>query len=386
MLKNKKTRIATTIFISCLTISTMSSSYVFAKSASGAKHFVADVKDRTFTYDIILKAGYENASCSVKDTYGNDVSQTDVQNFFVKDLDVTDSYGNHFVKLKKYYVSMSQDTSGGDEDGVITYKLANVKVDDTYFVCPYFYDKDGNEIDYAYYGKYKGYYDSNADTKKLCSISGVAPTYSTDIDTYRTYAKANGEQYHQTDWCAVFTAQIMFMCYYKTSKADDKITYRTYGNKTGIGVQVLGIEDIVGNGYEVVDGVQVRQDTNSSSVTVSWENNIGSYSASMTNNETEIGNYVNGYSGYYVKHMNYVSGNPILSLFPKEFSDNSRGYATYYCDEFYFNNTSGGNPRLIYWGAYGSSNGRGLFTLYCRNAWSSSGDIIGSRLHAKKLG
>ena len=388
MLNNKKTIIATTIFISCLTVYTMSSMYVFTKSASVTKYAIADVKDRTFTYDIIFKAGYEDASCSVKDAYGNDVSLTDVQNFFVEDLDVTDSYGNHFVKLKKYYVSMSQDTSGGDEDGVITYKLASAKVDDKCFVCPYFYDKDGNEIGYAYYGKYKG----NVADSKLCSKSGVVPTYKGTIDTYRSYARANGNQYHQTDWCSVFTAQIMFMCAYKTTKFEAKVTSRESESETGSGTQVLGIEDIVGNGYEIVDGLQIRYtaNTNLDVVNVSWENKISAYSDNMTNNTVDIGEYVNGYSAYYIKHMNYVNGSPVLSLFPKEFTDQASqasSYKKYYCDKFYFDNSSEENPKFVYWGSYASTKYvTGLFLLNCNYNWTYWSSLVGSRLHTKKLG
>ena len=392
MIKNKKFIIAVTIFASCLGVSRIVARYVFTKSDSKDLSGTVDVKDRTYTtYDILLKAGYENASCTVTDFYGNNVSQNYVTNFFVAEnddntyaTDVTDSNGNHFVKLKKYYINMSQDTSGGDEDGVITYKLSHTKVDDTYFVCPYFYDKDGNEIDYAYYGKYKG----NVTNGKLCSKAGVTPTFSTIIDDFRTYARANGDQYHQTDWCTVFTAQIMFMCYYKSTDAASKITYQYYSANTGTGTQVLGIENIVGGGFEFIDGVQLRFVTNVSpfKLNVSWENKISAYSNNMTNNTVDIGGYVNGYSGYYIKHMNYVKDSPILSLFPKEFTDETTSSSDkYYCSTFWFHN-SNPDTRVVYWGAHWPDlDDYGPFYLYCIYSWNNDYTYIGSRLHTKKL-
>lgn len=303
---------------------------------------------------------------------GKTATSQDLIDFFVADLDVTDSLGNHFVKLKKFYVSMSQDSSG-----VMTYKLSHYKINDNYFLNPYFKDKDGNEIDYAYYGKYKGYVSSS----KLCSKSGVTPTYSTTIDNFRTYAKNNGEQYHQTDWCAVFTAQIMCMCVYATTQATNILTYRDYGSSTGSGTQVLGIEDIIGNGYEVVDGVCFYGASSLSSCAVAYDEKISDYKAQTTTNKTTLTG-ASGTDSNYISRMYYVGGKPALSIFPKALSGSS---STYYCDYFYMG-TSSGSTYLTYWGAYGSSDRYGLFFLGCNYSWSITVSYFGSRLHCKILG
>ena len=290
--------------------------------------------------------------------------------FFVADTDVTDSLGNHFVKLRKFYVSITEES-----DGTLTYKVAHTKLDDTFFLNPYFKDKDGNEIDYAYYGKYKGYVSSS----KLCSKSGVTPTYSTTIDNYRTYARNNGANYHQTDWCAVFTAQIMLMCVYATTQATNILTYRSYSSATGSGTQILGIEDIIGNGYEDVDGVCFYGGSALGSCAVAYDEKISDYKATTTTNKTTLTG-ASGSSGY-IKTMYYASGKPALSIFPKTTGGSS---STYYCDYFYMGSSSG-SAYLSYWGADSAYDRYGLFYLNSYYSWSNSDSVIGARLHSKSL-
>ena len=296
----------------------------------------------------------------------------EIIDFFVADTDVTDSLGNHFVKLKKFYVLITQES-----DGTLTYKLSHYKVNSNYFLNPYFKDKDGNEIDYAYYGKYKGYVSSS----KLCSKSGVTPTYSTTIDNYRTYARNNGANYHQTDWCAVFTAQIMLMCVYATTQATNILTYRSYGSSTGSGTQILGIEDIIGNGFEAVDGVCFNGATSLASCSVAWDDKISDYKATTTTNKTTLTGASGSYnSWYYIKDMYYVSGKPALSIFPKTLSGGSS--STYYCDAVYFSSSTN---RSVWWGANYSGDNCGLFALVLNYSWADAGSGYGSRLHSKQL-
>ena len=377
MIINKKFMFVAILSTACLSICTMAGKYIFIKNVSFSMNGKIDIVNREF-YDIILKAGYYDTTCIVKDLEGNDVSQSDAIKYFVENEDVEDSNGNHFVKLKKYYVNMTQDS-----DGVMVYKLSTKKLDDTYFVCPYFKDKDGNEIDYAYYGKYKGYVKDS----KLYSISGVTPTYSVALDTFRAYARANGEQYHQTDWCAAFTTQIMCMCTYKTTQSNNILTYRRYSSNTGSGTLILGIEDIVGNGLETVDGVIFRSSELLSDCSVSWADKISDYTNELTTNQTILTgatNVVSGTSSGYISKKYYINDKPALSLFPKEVTASS---STYYCDNFYYNDNESG-PYLVIWGANYSFQSDGLFQIYCNNSLSNTlvaKSIYTTRLHAKIL-
>ena len=373
MLKNKKLIITTTIFTFCLCISSMASSYVFSKSTSISVDGSVDIKNRTFgPTDIVLTAGYSDASCTVKDLSGNSISDDDIKSFFVENEDVTDKYGNHFAQLKRYYVSMSQASSG-----VMTYKLSTTLKDSSYFVCPYFYDKDGNEIEYAYYGKYK----ASVSNSKLCSVSGVVPaTTDYNINDFRTYARANGNQYHITDWCAVFTVQIMCMCVGKTTQMNNLIsTFRYYSDKTGGGKQILGIEDIVGNGYEDVDGVVFRSGSTLAASTVSWATKISDYAANITTNQTTLTG-ATGSNGGYITQMFYSYKKPALSIFPKKLDGTS---STYYCDRLTFDKSS--SPNLVVWGSYGPDPTGGLFSLSCNCTYTLANYMFSTRLHAKKL-
>ena len=296
----------------------------------------------------------------------------DIIDFFVDNLDVTDSLGNHFVKLKKFYVCITEES-----DGTLTYKLSHYKVNSNFFLNPYFKDKDGNEIDYAYYGKYKGYVSSS----KLCSKSGVTPTYSTTIDNFRTYARNNSANYHQTDWPAVFTAQIMCMVAYATTQAENILSYRSYGATTGAGTQIFGIEDLIGNGYEAVDGVCFNGATALSSCSVAWDDKISDYKATTTTNQTTLSGASGSYNNWiYITKMYYVSGKPALSIFPKIAGSGSA--TTYYCDAIYFSNST---QRSVWWGANGANSYYGLFCLNCDNSWTYTDSVFGSRLHSKSL-
>lgn len=335
-----------------------------APSTKSFKEFKFGVKNVGQSSPTLTKISYDTSKYTP--------TLTDVTNFFVASTDVTDSLGNHFVKLKKFYVSITEES-----DGTLTYKVAHEKLDDTYFLNPYFKDKDGNEIDYAYYGKYKGYVSSS----KLCSKSGVTPTYSTTGDSYRTYARNNSANYHQTDWCAVFTAQIMCMCAYATTNAENILSYRSCGSATGSGTQIFGIEDIVGNGYEFVDGVVFRSGSTLTASSVSWADKISDYASGITTNQTTLSNATSGSSGSYISKMYYVSGKPALSIFPKSLSGGSS--TTYYCDAFYYNSSN--SPNSTWWGASGAYSYYGLFYLNCYDSWSVTDSIYGSRLHSKSL-
>ena len=373
MLKNKKLTILALIFISFLCISSALGEYIFTKSDSENVDGNTIIAGRQFP-DIILKAGYENTSCTVQSGIdGSEVSLDDVEKFFIQDKDVEDLYGNHFVQLKKYYINMSQDS-----EGIITYNLSSTKLDDTYFVCPYFKDKDGNEVDYAYYGKYKG----SVTDGKLCSKSGVTPINCTSIDSIRSFAKENGEEYHQTDWCAVFTAQIMFMCAYKTTKSTGIIPDRGKLQTTGTATeQILGIEDLTGNGMEMVDGIVVRGGSSLDEVTISWADKISDYAADLATNQTVLTG-ATGSSGEYISKMYYGDDQPALSLFPKELGGSN---STFYCNSFDYGTTVD-QTYVTFWGASGWYDYDGIFYYQSNRNWGyRNGTNVCARLHAKKI-
>lgn len=300
------------------------------------------------------------------DNIGLTQDSQELHDFFVANEDVTDSNGNHFVQLKKFFVKIL------GTDYVTGYQVSHTKIDDSYILCPMFYDKDGNEIDYAYYGKYKGYVTNN----KLYSQAGKTPTYSTTIDNFMTYARNNGSnEYYAIDWATIFTAQIMFMIVYANTKYDTFFTFRKYGSTTGSGGTTstfLGIEDMVGNGFEFL--VNVAKQSGSSRFY--YKNYIGDWTSGII----ASGNYFDGApasSGYTSKHL-YNVDKPITTMFPSELAGSS---TTFYCDYYEYNNASA----TIIFGAIGNYDNEGLTFLKCLNPWSFTNSNLGSRLCAKKL-
>ena len=289
---------------------------------------------------------------------------SDIYNFFIDNADTTDNFGNHFVKIKKFYVKITQNGGGSQK-----WQVSNIQ--QTGYLLPrYFLDKDGNELDYAYYGKYKGYVSNS----KLQSISGVVPTYNKTIDNFRTYARANSANYIDTDMFAVFVAQCMFMITYATTNTNSIISYRNYGATTGSGSTYLGIEDLVGNGYEFIDGC-------------SW-NASGIIYKSL----------ISEYAGQVTSGIQITTAKTDGWAMQKTHSTDSSGYVvpesttfaisvggsktTYLCD---YQSFGGSGYPLVFWGACGASDYSGLFCFSCILSWSGTDTQTGSRLHAKIL-
>ena len=296
---------------------------------------------------------------------------SDIYNFFIDNADTTDSFGNHFVKIKKFYVKITQNSNGSQK-----WQVSNVQ--QTGYLLPrYFLDKDGNELNYAYYGKYKGYV--NTSSGKLQSISGVKPTYNTTIDNYRTYARANSDNYIDSDMFAVFVAQCMFMITYATTKTDSIISYRSFGATTGSGSIYLGIEDLVGNGFELVDGCS----WNASGII--YKSLISEYAGQVTSG-TQITTSTG--DGYAMQKTHNTDSNGYVVPESTTFAISAGGSATtYLCD---WQSFGGSGSPLVLWGAGGADGGadddRGLF-CFMNDTWSgaNSANASASRLHAKIL-
>ena len=298
------------------------------------------------------------------DNVGLSGTSSELQNFFVADTDVVDSNGNHFVKMKAFFMKITYNSDGSQK-----WQVSHVKADDSYFRHPFFYDKDGKEIEFAYYGKYKGSVSSSV----LKSVSSVSPTYSTTGDNFRTYARANGsDNYHQTDWAAVLLAQCMFMIAHATTKYDRVFTMRQYYATTGNNTQTFfGIEDMVGNGLEFVDGITY------SNGTCYYKDFVGQYNGQITS-----GNSISGIptGTKYQKNKLYIPNKPISVIFPQNISGASE--TTYLCDEFY---GSASSNRSTWWGSSGTYAFYGVFYLHCNYDRTRNGLGSGARLFAKTL-
>ena len=184
---------------------------------------------------------------------------------------LTGADGNVMVEIPKHYIKV--ETVGNVDSFSISltpeagYVLdpAFLKWNDTAMV----------EVPYRYFRAYEGFVSGG----KLLSVSGVTPTRSQTIATFRTQAMANGAGWHLTDWNLLNT--IKRLCYIEF--CDFIVTkYLGNGNDTGSDFGITtgqsnalgnrssnsthndkymsyrGIENMYADIWEFVDGVNVN--------------------------------------------------------------------------------------------------------------------------------
>ena len=135
---------------------------------------------------------------------------------------LTGADGNVMVEVPKHYIKV-------ETVGVVDSLSISLTPEPGYVLDPSFFKWDGTkmvEVPYRYFRAYEGYVSGG----KLLSISGVTPTRSQTIATFRTQAMANGAGWHLTDWNLLNT--IKRLCYIEFS--DFIVTkYLGNGNHTG---------------------------------------------------------------------------------------------------------------------------------------------------------
>ena len=101
--------------------------------------------------------------------------------------EITDDFGNVFVKIPKFYSKITKNT-----DGTYKHQLSGTKHEgfDTLFKV------GAKEIDYVMVGKYEG----SGSSSKVYSKSGQTPLVSITMDDFRTGCKAHGAGYQQYDF------------------------------------------------------------------------------------------------------------------------------------------------------------------------------------------
>lgn len=116
---------------------------------------------------------------------------------------LTGADGNVMVEIPKHYIKV--ETVGNVDSFSIS-----LTQEPGYVLDPSFMKWNGTEIvevPYRYFRAYEGFVSGG----KLMSVSGVTPTRSQTIVTFRTQAMANGDGWHLTDWNLLNT--IKRLCY-----------------------------------------------------------------------------------------------------------------------------------------------------------------------------
>lgn len=184
---------------------------------------------------------------------------------------LTGADGNVMVEIPKHYIKVE---TVGDVDSF----SISLTPEAGYVLDPAFLKWNGTamvEVPYRYFRAYEGFVSGG----KLLSVSGVTPTRSQTIATFRTQAMANGAGWHLTDWNLLNT--IKRLCYIEF--CDFIVTkYLGNGNDTGTDYGITtgqsnalgnrssnsthndkymsyrGIENMYADIWEFVDGVNVN--------------------------------------------------------------------------------------------------------------------------------
>ena len=184
---------------------------------------------------------------------------------------LTGADGNVMVEIPKHFIKVE---TVGNVDSLSVSLTPEVG----YVLDPAFLEWNGTaivEVPYRYFRAYEGFVSGG----KLLSVSGVTPTRSQTIATFRTQAMANGDGWHLTDWNLLNT--IKRLCYIEF--CDFIVTkYLGEGNYTGSDFGIItgqsnalgnrssnsthndkymtyrGIENLYADIWEFVDGVNVN--------------------------------------------------------------------------------------------------------------------------------
>ena len=184
---------------------------------------------------------------------------------------LTGADGNVMVEIPKHYIKVE---TVGNVDSL----NVSLTPEAGYVLDPAFLKWNGTamvEVPYRYFRAYEGFVSGG----KLLSVSGVTPTASQTIATFRTQAMANGAGWHLTDWNLLNT--IKRLCYIEF--CDFIVTkYLGNGNDTGSDYGITtgqsnalgnrssnsthndkymsyrGIENMYADIWEFVDGVNVN--------------------------------------------------------------------------------------------------------------------------------
>lgn len=185
-------------------------------------------------------------------------NQFDMESIFKDFEEVTDSYGNVFIRIPKMYIRKV------DLAGYRTRQISRTKWHANAYLPWCFWDFTNNrELDYIDVGKYNA--SLSDDGTKLESKTGKHPLTNKNIVEFRDYAKANGAGYQQLDihvWDLLYT---LFTIEFATINIQSIVAGYTAGQWTATHLAVIpetGVNQIVianayANLYEVGQAIGI---------------------------------------------------------------------------------------------------------------------------------
>lgn len=283
--------------------------------------------------------------------------------------------GNVMVQVPKFYVKYT-------DDGVSKSVDISLTADVGFVIHPAFV-KAGVEVVYRYYRAYTAINEVDV----LHSVSGVIPTRSQTIATFRTQARANGAGWEMVDWNLLSAIQALGFVEFADFQWDRYIGAGnnaggdygiTTGQSNGIGnssspstnddmwMSYRGIENFYADVWEFTDGVNITDYVpyiNSDHTTFASDVFTGGYVSS--------GVTIPAASGDYIKNINVGS----TGFIPTDVTGGSS--TTYVGDGLW---TATGNTIAVFGGHAGSGASDGAFCLYAYAASSLSSASVGAGL------
>ena len=303
-------------------------------------------------------------------------------------IEVTDTYGNVFVKIPKFYISKTKTGSN------FTYKISKTKQDSTYYLPYGFYNEaTSTDLPYILIGKY----DASLNGTKLESKTGKVSFVNQTISTFRTYAKNSNisliQGYQILDIHAIDIIQTLFYVEFATLNSqsimqgytiasntsalltgttDSVVTASgspTSNNNGQYAMKYRGIENLYGNIFQYIDGINIQN--NQTYIAT----NPSSYASDTFSGAYNAIGYVNKNTNGYITEMGYDLNNPFSQL-PIVTGTNTYGD---------YSLQATGNRIAMFGGCWNHGDYAGLSYWNLDNLSSEYNIAIGSRLVKKAL-
>ena len=298
--------------------------------------------------------------------------------------EVTDEFGNVFIKIPKFYSQIT-----GNADGTYLHQLSGTKREgfDTLF-------KIGEqEIDYILVGKYEG----SGSPSRVYSKSGADVLTDITLDDFRMGCRANGEGYQQYDFLIDLIIKELWLVEMKTTNSQSIMVGYTNGDKAIVtgetdtvstpsgspesntdgkhAMKYRGIENLWGNVYAWCDGISFSSEKVYVCTAPAY------YTAGKTASPYIYqGNRAT--SSDYIKTVKPLGQNPLIQYATEVYSTGG-GYDEaihYFCDRL-----GTGGPALMVGGDWLDKSWSGLWRWDDSVSTSGTGSSVGGRLCYKSI-
>lgn len=318
---------------------------------------------------------------------GNQIVQNNFDNLpiFKEMKRVTDDYGNVFVRIPKFYIKKTSTA------GKLAIQISKSQIAGSYLPKCFWDFGKGKELPYVDVGAYLA--SLSADGERLESKAGARPLVGRNIAQFRDLAKANGVGYQQMDIHVVDVLQCLFYVEFATLHSQaihpgftggteaattggtDAVVASSGAMGTGSTNQFMyrGIEDLWGNVYQWVDGVNVLDYQ-------TWVcEDATKYASDVFASPHVKLSYKNSTANGYVKTMGFDPNQP-YAQFPTVTAGASP--VTYYGDNYY---QEVGQRVARFGGNWSAGSDAGVSFWSLGSASSGAGSSVGGRLLRKAL-